>query len=119
MMTRMTRRRPCRCCHCCTSPQIGRDLKAPPLSGWSENVERTQPGAKEGNVERTQPDDEKGSGEMVTCSICGLRVSRDDVCSTLACRACHKSISFEECVSGSAMNRLRVRAGLPPMEDDL
>lgn len=35
----------------------------------------------------------------VTCSLCGRPTT--EYCSTLACRACHKSITFEDCVNGT------------------
>jgi len=44
---------------------------------------------------------------MVNCSLCGELVSIEDVCSTLACRACHKSISFEDCLAGTAIAALQ------------
>lgn len=37
--------------------------------------------------------------KMVKCSLCCQEVPESETCSTLACRACHVSISFEDCVN--------------------
>lgn len=42
--------------------------------------------------------------EEVTCSICGKRTT--EYCSTEACRACHKSITFEDCVNRTTPEEL-------------
>jgi hypothetical protein len=52
---------------------------------------------------------------MTNCELCGKPTPDEDLCGDLACRACHKSLSFEECVDGSWANRLRASYGLPPM----
>lgn len=36
----------------------------------------------------------------VTCSICGETVPESETSSTLACRACHKTLTLEECRAG-------------------
>jgi hypothetical protein len=36
----------------------------------------------------------------VECSLCSARVADTEVCAALTCRACHTSISFEECLAG-------------------
>lgn len=43
----------------------------------------------------------EGQTERVTCSICGSEVPLVDVCSSLACRACHRSLTLEECLAGA------------------
>ena len=47
------------------------------------------------------------------CELCGKPTKNDDLCGDLACRSCHKSLSFEECVSGSWVAEQRRAAGLP------
>ena len=37
--------------------------------------------------------------DIVECSLCSKPTS--EYCSTLACRACHVSITFEDCVGGT------------------
>ena len=37
--------------------------------------------------------------KMVTCSLCGKVVVERETCSTLACRACHVTIRFEDCIA--------------------
>ena len=37
--------------------------------------------------------------KTVTCSICGKETT--EYCEQLTCRACHVSLTFEECVSGA------------------
>jgi hypothetical protein len=39
----------------------------------------------------------------------------DEVCGGGYCRACHVSLTFEECVDESYVNRMRVAAGMYPM----
>jgi LRP1 type putative zinc finger protein len=46
-----------------------------------------------------------------TCQLCGEQSS--ELCNDLICRTCHKSVSFEECVSGAWERRVRQAAGLP------
>lgn len=48
--------------------------------------------------------------EMVNCSICGKSVPVSETCRTLACRACHKSITFEDCVAGTTPDDLAWKA---------
>lgn len=38
-----------------------------------------------------------------------------DVCGDGYCRDCHRSLSFEDCVSGRWFDEQRRRAGLPPI----
>jgi hypothetical protein len=40
--------------------------------------------------------------EAVACSLCGRVVHEDDVCTTLACRRCHRTISFDACLRGES-----------------
>lgn len=44
----------------------------------------------------------------VNCSICGKEVS--EYCSTLTCRACHVSITFEDCVNRTTPEELAWKA---------
>ena len=39
--------------------------------------------------------------DLVECSICSAHVPSTETCSTLACRACHKSLSLEECIESA------------------
>jgi hypothetical protein len=48
------------------------------------------------------------------CDGCGKMV--DEVCGGMYCRACHKSLTFEDCINDVSANRLRAQYGLPPME---
>jgi hypothetical protein len=48
------------------------------------------------------------------CSLCGKPTAEKDMCSTMACRDCHKSLSFEECVDGSWTKAQRHAAGMEP-----
>jgi hypothetical protein len=50
---------------------------------------------------------------METCELCKKRVR--EVCNDLVCRKCHKSLSFEACVSGDWVDEQRRAAGLPPV----
>lgn len=43
---------------------------------------------------------EPGPIATVSCSLCGKTVFESDVCSTLACRACHVTLTLEECLAG-------------------
>lgn len=45
------------------------------------------------------------------CALCGEVV--EERCGDNACRACHKSLSFESCVDGSWVREMRCAAGLP------
>lgn len=47
---------------------------------------------------------------------CGKMVNEEDVCGDGFCRACHKSLSFEECCDGSWGRKQRLAAGLPVEE---
>ena len=53
--------------------------------------------------------------EEVTCSLCGEKTT--EYCSTLACRACHKTESLEDCLADKQVNRIRGAAGLPPAKE--
>lgn len=53
---------------------------------------------------------------LVECSICGAFVPESEVCSTLACRACHKKESLEDCRNNVQVNRIRAAYGLSPLE---
>lgn len=44
--------------------------------------------------------------ELVECSLCGKTVPASETCSTLACRACHVSITFEDCVNHTTPEEL-------------
>lgn len=46
------------------------------------------------------------------CEQCG-RVA-DELCADGYCRDCHVSLSFEDCVSGEWVRRVRRSAGLQP-----
>ena len=35
----------------------------------------------------------------INCSLCDALVNEEDTCAQGTCRACHKTISFEECVA--------------------
>lgn len=48
----------------------------------------------------------------IACALCGKEVDEADLCGDLACRNCHKSLSFEECFDGSWERRVRQQAGL-------
>ena len=52
--------------------------------------------------------------EIVKCSICGKPTA--EYCSTLTCRACHKSESLEDCVANVQVNQIRQGSGLPPIQ---
>lgn len=47
---------------------------------------------------------------MVECSLCGKSVKEEDVCSTLACRDCHNSVTFEACVNRTTSEELAWKA---------
>lgn len=63
--------------------------------------------------------DPKGTGmlhrvhPLTKCSLCDTPTKEEDLCGDLACRACHKSITFDECVDGSWVATQRAAAGLP------
>jgi len=46
------------------------------------------------------------------CAACKRRV--EERCGDDVCRACHKSLTFEDCVSGRWVECVRKNAGLPP-----
>lgn len=48
--------------------------------------------------------------KKVQCSICGKMVLESETCSTLACRACHVSITFEDCVNRTTPEELQWEA---------
>ena len=48
------------------------------------------------------------------CEACGEE--SDELCGDGYCRACHVSLSFEDCCDGSWVQRTRRAAGLPPSE---
>jgi hypothetical protein len=48
-----------------------------------------------------------------TCELC--KVDVPERCGDGTCRACHKSLTFEDCVSGSYVDRLRAAYGLPAL----
>ena len=48
------------------------------------------------------------------CEICGKQA--DDLCPDLACKACHKSVSWEECSSGTFNARILISNGHPRKE---
>lgn len=50
-----------------------------------------------------------------TCRGCGALV--DERCDDDRCRACHVSLTFQECVDGSWARRVRREAGLPVNEE--
>jgi hypothetical protein len=50
---------------------------------------------------------------LVECAGCHAMVPVADTCQDGYCRACHKSIDFEECCDGSWVERMRREAGLP------
>jgi hypothetical protein len=50
------------------------------------------------------------------CCVCGELVA--EVCPDLVCRACHKSLSFDDCVSGEWRRSVRASAGLPPSGEE-
>lgn len=58
--------------------------------------------------------------ETVQCSLCGKTVPESEVCGTLACRACHVSVTFEDCVNRTTPEELaweaRKRAALDSQE---
>ncbi len=47
---------------------------------------------------------------MGKCGLCGKR--RRELCGDLVCRSCHKSLTFEECVSGEWTKKQWLAAGL-------
>ena len=47
------------------------------------------------------------------CELCNKPTKDEDLCGDLTCRACHKSLSFAECVSGSWVAEQRRAAGMP------
>jgi hypothetical protein len=48
--------------------------------------------------------------DLVACSICGKKVPESAVCSTQACRACHVSISFKDCINHTTPEELAWKA---------
>ena len=44
--------------------------------------------------------------ETVECELCGETVPESDVCNDLACRACHVSVTFEDCCNGTTPDEL-------------
>lgn len=53
---------------------------------------------------------------MRNCELCEKPTPDEDLCGDLTCRDCHKSLTFEDCVSGRWVDRQRAAAGLPPIE---
>lgn len=53
---------------------------------------------------------------MATCLICGTET--DEVCPDGNCRACHKSLTFEDCCSGEWERRFRRAMGAPVLDDE-
>ena len=54
----------------------------------------------------------------LTCSLCHKNVEHEeDLCGDLACRDCHKSLSFEDCTSGRWVDEQRRAYGLPPVSE--
>lgn len=47
------------------------------------------------------------------CVLCSQPAN--ELCGDGVCRACHKSLTFEECVDGSWADRQRAAYGLPPV----
>lgn len=47
------------------------------------------------------------------CNLCGQPTQDADLCPDGNCRACHKSLTFEECCDGSWVRAQRKAAGLP------
>lgn len=43
--------------------------------------------------------------EEVACSLCGKPTR--EYCSTMACRACHKTESLEDCLAGAQAEEIR------------
>lgn len=46
------------------------------------------------------------------CDLCGKYDV--ELCNDCVCRSCHKSLTFEDCVSGRWTARMRAQLGLPP-----
>lgn len=46
------------------------------------------------------------SEELVECSLCSKMVPISETCSTLACRACHISVTFEDCINHTTPDEL-------------
>lgn len=44
--------------------------------------------------------------KTIQCSLCGKTVLESETCSTQACRACHVSITFEDCVNRTTPDEL-------------
>jgi len=59
--------------------------------------------------------DEKNPGECESNHHEGKRLV-DERCGDGYCRACHISLSFDDCVSGAWVDEQRREAGLPAME---
>lgn len=49
------------------------------------------------------------------CGQCKEPTAPADLCGDQVCRECHKSISFEDCLEGVTVNRIRAEHGLPPV----
>lgn len=47
------------------------------------------------------------------CENCRIRTNKEDLCGDGYCRECHRSVSFEDCVSGAWVEVQRQNAGLP------
>lgn len=61
-------------------------------------------------VASTSPDNVNPWRECLLCLLCGKETA--ELCPDGGCRACHVSLSFEECCDGSWAARLRRDAGL-------
>lgn len=48
----------------------------------------------------SDPKFQPGDEELVDCSLCGKPTR--EYCSTLACGDCHKSLTLDDCLAGSA-----------------
>lgn len=53
--------------------------------------------------------------DLHACNICGQLASEDDTCPDGNCRACHVSLSFEDCCDGTWNARVALK--LHPIEE--
>ncbi len=50
---------------------------------------------------------------LEACTLCNRETDDENLCGDQVCRECHKSLSFDDCVSGAWVGEQRRAAGLP------
>lgn len=43
---------------------------------------------------------------VIQCSLCNAMVLESETCSQMACRACHISITFDDCINNTTPDEL-------------